>query len=226
MVQAIGRGSDSDSSRRALTELCELYWYPLYAFLRRRGTDADTARDLTQGFIVSLLEKQTIPKADPTKGRFRSFLLGSLKKYLLQQNRLDNAAKRGGQVTTFSINADAAEQRYGREPVDVNTPEKIFERRWALTILDTVWQQLRDAYDSENRLVLFEALSGHVGQTNTSVPFRDIAEKLGSTEGAIKVAAYRLRRRYRAMLRTEVAQTLASADDVDDELTLLLRAVR
>ena len=225
MVHAVG-GSDVKDSQRALEELCELYWYPLYAFLRRRGHDSHAARDATQGFIMSLLEKGSITKADREKGRFRSFLLGSLNNYLSNQHRHDNAIKRGGGAKVFSIDADDAEKRYGREPVDVNTAERIFERRWALTILDTVWQRLRDTYHTEDRGELFDAISGHVGQVNTSVPYSKIAEKLNTTEGAIKVAAHRLRRRYREMLRAEVAQTLTSTDDIDDELTLLFKAVR
>ena len=225
MVRAVG-GRDDEISRRALAELCELYWYPLYAFLRRRGYDSHPARDMTQGFIVSLLEKGSISNADQDKGRFRSFLLGSLNNYVANQVRHDNALKRGGGVSLFSIDADDAEQRYGREPADVNTPERIFERRWALTILDAVWQRLRETYAAEDRGELFDAISGHVGQVNASVPYRDIAARLGMTEGAVKVAAHRLRRRYREILRTEVAQTLASTEDIDDELTLLFKAVR
>lgn len=221
IVQAAG-GSSTDAGR-ALEELCRTYWYPLYAYARRQGRQVSDAQDLTQGFVASLLQKGTIGRADPDRGRFRSFLLGSFNLFLADQHRYQSARKRGGDQTILSIDTVQAEQRYQLEPVDCVTAEDVFERRWALTVLAAAAERLETHYVQTGRKSLFEALRGHLGADQERIPHAQIAAELGMEEGAVKTAAHRLRKRYRSALRSEIAQTVASADDLDAELSDLLR---
>lgn len=223
MVQAVG--VDAPESQDALAELCSTYWYPLYAYLRRRGHQAVDAQDLTQAFVASLLERSAVGRADPEKGRFRSFLLGSLNKFVSDEKRRQGAQKRGGDREILSINVDAAEDRYRLEPVDEVTPEAIFERRWALTVLDAAVSRLQAGYERSGKLALFEALRGHLGADKTTTPNREVAEKLGMQEGAVKVAAHRLRQQYREALRAEIAHTVTSTEELDDELKRLFQTL-
>lgn len=220
MVRAAGT-DDSPESREALEDLCLAYWHPLYGYVRRSGHAAAQAQDLTQGFILSLLTRDAIGTADPDRGRFRSFLLGSLNKFLVDQHRYENAQKRGGGLHTFSIDAEKAEQRYLNEPVEKLTPEKIFQRQWALTMLDRAQSRLRQTYTDSNQSALFEQLLPHLSRDQERLPYREIAAALNMKEGAIKVAAHRLKQRYREALRYEILQTLDSPDELDDELRQL-----
>lgn len=221
MVQAVG--VDAPESKDALAELCSTYWYPLYAYLRRKGHQAVDAQDLTQAFVASLLERSVVKRADPEKGRFRSFLLGSLNKFVSDEKRRKGTQKRGGDREILSINVDAAEDRYRLEPVNEVTPEAIFERRWALTVLDAAVSRLETQYEHSGKQELFEALRGHLGADKSVPPNREIAEALGMQEGAVKVAAHRLRQQYREALRTEIAHTVTSTDELDDELKRLFQ---
>jgi len=223
MVQAVG--VDAPESRDALEDLCSTYWYPLYAYLRRRGHQAVDAQDLTQAFVASLLERNAVERADPAKGRFRSFLLGSLNHFVSDEKRRERAQKRGGDCEILSINVDAAEDRYRLEPVDEVTPEAIFERRWALTVLDAAVNRLQASYERSGKLALFEALRGHLGADKTTLPNREVAESLGMQEGAVKVAAHRLRQQYREALRAEIAHTVTSSEELDDELRRLFQTL-
>lgn len=220
IVRAAG-DADTPAAREALEDLCRNYWHPLYAFIRRSGRTASDAQDLTQGFITSLLERDAIGRADPERGKFRSFLLGSLNKFLVDQHRAKNALKRGGGVNTFSIDAEAAEQRYLNEPVDELTPEKIFQRQWALTMLERAQTRLRKSYVDSGQVELFNHLLPHLSRAQDRLPYAQIATQLNMQEGAVKVAAHRLKKRYRDGLRDEILQTIDSPDDLDEELRLL-----
>ncbi len=220
VIQA-GR-SDSTLARKALAQLCQTYWYPLYAFVRRQGYQAHDAQDLTQSFFARLLEKHSLGQVDREKGKFRSFLLASLKNFLANEWDKGQAQKRGGKQQVISLDHDSAESRYGLEPSHDLSPDKIFERRWALTLLEQVLANLREEYHADDKSDLFDQLKTTLTGESGSKPYATIAERLGMTEGAIKVAAHRLRHRYRELIRAEIAQTVSSAEDVDDELRHLL----
>ncbi|HIE97358.1 MAG: sigma-70 family RNA polymerase sigma factor [Fuerstiella sp.] len=224
IVQAAGVQA-TPNSRHALEELCATYWYPLYAYVRRRGYQADDAQDLTQSFVLSLLERNAVQRADPDRGRFRSFLLGSLNKFLSDETRKQGAQKRGGDRKILSINVDDVENRYQLEPTDDITPEAVFERRWALTVLDAALTRLQGDYERVGKLPLFEALRGHIGADKSTIPNREVAESLSMQEGAVKVAAHRLRQEYRDALRAEIAQTVTNSKELDDELTGLFQTL-
>ena len=225
IVVHAGRG-DSPEAREALAQLCQRYWYPLYAFVRRQGHQAHDAQDLTQAFFTRLLEKQALGQVDRAKGKFRSFLLASLKNFLSNEWDRTQAQKRGGGqkagVRVISLDQDSAESRYGLEPSHEVTAERRCERRWALTLLDCVLAALRDEYRAENKAPLFDALKETLTGESGAAPYAVISERLGMTPGAIKVAAHRLRQRYRELVRAEVAQTVAGEGDVDDELRHML----
>lgn len=222
LVLAAG-GESLPERRAALSSLCESYWYPLYAYLRRRNHDADQARDLTQEFFLRILAGTYIGRVDPAKGRFRSFLLSSLKLFLSDEWDRAHAQKRGGEPLPFEISD--AEELYQREPSHAETPERIYERRWARAVLDQVLNRLRDEFIRNGRLDHFNRLRGYVlGQTD--VPYADLARQLGTSEGALKVGIHRLRKRYRDLLRAEVAATVADESEVDAELRYLIGALR
>ncbi len=225
VVVTAGLGA-SQESREALGSLCENYWYPLYAYVRRRGHQPAEAQDLTQGFLTQLIEKGSIQAADETRGRFRSFLLGSLNHFLSNQWRHDQTQKRGGPEPTLSLDMDEGERRYDREPVDTATPERIYERRWAMTLLNKAVETLRAEYELAGKLSVFDELKVYLGGEDSSVPYREIGRRLESSEGAVRVAVHRLRRRCRECLRHEIAQTVASSEDIDQELRHLFQAVK
>lgn len=223
VVLAAGQGGASNA-QRALTSLCEIYWYPLYAFVRRKGHSPAEAQDLTQAFFAELLEKDRLRRADRQRGKFRSFLLASLKHFLTNQWRDAQTQKRGGDRAHFSLDFSAAESRYAHEPAHEMTPERIYERRWALTLLDNSLTALRTEYEREGKLELFEDLKDHlIGLAEA--PYQAIAEKRGMSEGAVKVAAFRLRKRCRERLRTEIAETVTGPEEVDDEIRSLFTAL-
>ena len=212
-------------SREALEELCGRYWYPLYAYVRRRGYGADEAQDLTQEFFARLIEKDTVHVVDPRRGRFRSFLLGTLKHFLANEWDRARAQKRGGGRKTLSIDGASAESRYRHEPADELTPQKLFERRWVLTLLDLVLRDLREEFVSGGRERVFDGLKGFLGGDVPGVPYAQVAGELDMTESAVKVAVHRLRRRYRELLRSQIAQTVASPGEIDDEIRQLFATV-
>ena len=198
VIQAAGR--DSDDSRPALEQLCQLYWYPLYAFVRRKGYAAAEAADLTQGFFLHLLEGNRLEVCDQTRGKFRSFLMKSITHFITSQWRRATAQKRGGGQPVLQIDFEIADERFRNEPADELTPEKLFERRWALSILDQTMTELEQDYESSGKREQFQALQPHIGGTGEQ-SYYDLAEKLEMTEGAVKVAVFRLRDRYRKKLR-------------------------
>jgi RNA polymerase sigma-70 factor (ECF subfamily) len=206
-------------ARSALAYLCENYWYPLYAYLRRRGYPVDQAQDLTQEFFMRLLEGRYLDRADQEKGRFRSFLLTSLKFFVADEEDRQRARKRGG-GTVMPLEFSSGEQRYQREPAHDETPERIFERRWALSVLDRVVERLRNEFAHHGRPERFERLKVFLlGQPDT--PYAALAREMNTSEGALKVAIHRLRKRYRELFRQEIADTVADPADVESELRFL-----
>jgi RNA polymerase sigma factor (sigma-70 family) len=224
LVHAAG-GVRGSVAREALGTLCETYWYPLYAYARRRGCAPADAEDRVQSFFAGVLSNGVFTAADPSRGRFRSFLLKSFQNFLHAEHRRDAALKRGGDRTVQSLDSARAEERYRLEPAEVDTPERLFERNWALTLLETTLAQVRDEYAASGQGTLHAALEAHLRQDQNQAPYAEVAGTLGLTEEAVKSAAHRLRKRYRELLRSAVADTLAHAGDVDDELRWLLQAV-
>lgn len=219
------QGDDSIPAGAALASLCETYWYPLYAFVRRRGHASHDAQDLTQAFFEKLLEKNYLGDVARERGKFRSFLLASLKHFLANEWHKSRAAKRGGGCTMISLDDQDAEARYLREPADSMTAERLFERRWAMTVLDRVMKRLREDMLAEGKADLFEVLKNHLSGAGEVLPFAEAGERLGISEGAARVAAHRLKKRYRQLLRDEIAQTVVSPTDVDDEIRYLVRVL-
>jgi RNA polymerase sigma factor (sigma-70 family) len=210
---------DPDQARSALAQLCQAYWYPLYSFVRHRGHSAHDAQDLTQSFFAHLLEKQALEQVNRDLGRFRTFLLASLKNFLANEWDKAHAHKRGGACTIVSLDAERAESRYGLEPSHGLTPERQFERQWAMTLLERVLAALRAEYHDAGNGALFDELQAAL--TGQPEPHSVMANRLGRSEGAVKVAVHRLRRRYRELLREQIAATVG-ATDVEDELRHLL----
>ncbi len=225
LVAAAGHGQPVEA-RAALEELCTAYWYPVYAFIRRRGYQPDDARDLTQEFFARLIEKDYLEAADEQRGRFRTFLLTAVTRFLANEQERAAAQKRGGGRRPISLNVSDGESRYQCEPADPWTPERIFERRWALTILDRTLARLRADHEAVGKSDHFDALKVHLMGDAGAPSLRQTAARLQMTEGAVKVAIHRLRQRYRDALREEISQTVTGADDVEQELRLLLAALR
>ncbi len=217
--------SGADGSERALEELCAEYWHPLYAYARRRGYDAEDARDLTQSFFAKLLEKRDLQAADPTRGRFRTFLLSSMKNFLAGEWRKDMALKRGGAVEVLPLDFDSAEESYGLEPSHELGPEAIYERRWALGLLGRAVADLQSQYAKAGNLELFDALKGFLGEDDAP-PYSELSRRLGQSEGALRTAASRLRSRWRKRLRELVAETVGEESEIQDELRSLIASVQ
>jgi RNA polymerase sigma-70 factor (ECF subfamily) len=209
---------DTTRAREALGRLCQTYWYPLYAYVRRRGHSAPDAQDLTQAFFARLLEKNWIGSADPEKGRFRAFLLIAMKRFLADEWDRVRAQKRGGGQPLLTLQFDSAETRLSHEPADEITPEQSFERRWVLTLLDEVLNRLRTEYDREGNGELFAELHPCLVGDRAALPYAELAGKLSLSENAVKSAVHRLRQHYRRLLRDEIARTVAAPGEVDEEL--------
>ena len=219
------KGSGDTRARRALEELCSAYWYPLYAYVRHQGYGPDEAADLTQGYFAELLGKEFLKQVDPSKGRFRSFLLASLRHFVSRQRQKAGAHKRGGGVETLSIDTKDAETRFQVESLEDLTPERLFERRWAMTVLERAMAALeREASELGNE-VQFERFKPYLTGQEPHLPYRQVAVDLSMSEGAVKMAVYRLRRRYAANLRAEIEQTVADPAEVDQEVRHLLACV-
>jgi RNA polymerase sigma-70 factor (ECF subfamily) len=218
VVLSAAHDSHSPQARDALAKLCQTYWYPLYAYVRRRGHGAQDAQDLTQAFFARLLERHWVGDAHRERGRFRTFLLTAMSRFLADEWDKLRAQKRGGNVIHVPIQLDTAETRYGCEPASQATPEQCFERRWALTLLETVLQSLQAEYENEGKASLFAALNPCLVGDRDAQPYAALAARLQLSEGAVKVAVHRLRKRYRHRLRTEIARTMAEGENVDDEL--------
>jgi RNA polymerase sigma-70 factor (ECF subfamily) len=224
LVVAAGRRS-SPQAQEALATLCRSYWYPLYVFIRRQGRSAEESQDLTQEFFTRLLEKHFLTQVDRAKGKFRSFLLAACKHFLSNERDRARAKKRGGGRELISFDAQEAERRYRLEPTHDLTPEKLFERRWVLTLLDQVLAQLKIEFIQEGKEDQFTHLKDYLTGDKGRASYREVAEKLGMTEGALKVAIHRLRKRYRELLRQEIAKTLNKGDAIEDEIRDLFAAL-
>ncbi len=216
-------GGRSSQAGPALAALCESYWFPLYAFVRRAGYAAEDAQDLTQEFFVRLLAKNYLAAADRRRGRFRSFLLGAMKHFLAKHRRGQAAQKRGGRRPTLSLDFHDGEDRYGRiEPTDNLTPELLYERRWALTLLDLVLGRLSEEFRADGKLELFDGLKQFLAGGTAGPTYVEVGKEFGMSEGAVKTAVHRLRRRYRKLLSEEIARTVDGPEAIEDELRELL----
>ncbi|MDP6446027.1 MAG: sigma-70 family RNA polymerase sigma factor [Pirellulaceae bacterium] len=218
----VAAGQDAPEATAALETLCKLYWYPLYAYARRR-LDTDSAQDATQGFFQSLLERPLFDTANPDRGRFRAYLLTAFKRFLANEHRAANALKRGGDRRQFSLDFADGESRLGDDAVDNETPERLFERQWTLTLLGHVLERLRCEFRERDRERQFDVLKQYL--TGSGEPYAEAAERLGVSAGAAKVAAHRIKNRYREILRDEIAQTVSSPADVDEEIQRLFETL-
>jgi len=212
-------------ARDALEKLCTVYWYPLYAFLRRRGQQPADAEDLVQGFIAHLLGRQFFQAADPDKGRFRAYLLISLNHYLADAAARAGCLKRGDGRPLLSLDAGVAERRYAREPAGDGNPEQLFERRWALTLLDTVLQRLETEAAESGRTDLFRQIKGVLLGDRSGVTYAELAPQLGMSEAALTMTVHRLRRRYRELVREEIAHTVSRPVEIEEEMQHLFRVL-
>jgi RNA polymerase sigma factor (sigma-70 family) len=224
-VVLTARRSDTTRAQAALARLCQTYWYPLYAYVRRRGYSPHDAQDLTQEFFARLLEQNWLAQADRDRGRFRTFLLAALSHFLANEWDKARAQKRGGAVQLVPLQLDNAETRYGQEPADPVTPEQCFERRWALALLDEVLNRQRQEHLEAGTGELFDALKPCLVGARQAQPYAALAAKLGMTEGAVKVAVHRLRQRYRQLLREEIANTVATPAEVAEEMHHLFKVL-
>lgn len=224
LVLQAGRGDDADA-RVALEGLCEAYWYPLYEFVRRQGHSADESADLVQGYFALLLEKGFLDKADPERGRFRSFLLTSLKHYLYNEYDKARRLKRGGDVRHVSIDAELADKRFSVEPSDSRTPEDAYARRWALVVIDRVLDALEAEQTTDEQRKRFEQLKGHLTDSGPQAPYADIAAELGVSEAVVRVSVHRLRGRFGALLREEIGNTVSNPEEVEAEIRYLIDAL-
>lgn len=219
------RNLESPESKQAIATLCEAYWYPLYAYLRRHGHDSGEAADLTQGFFARMLEKKTFERIAPNAGKFRSFLITALKHFVANERDRARAKKRGGGQEVFSLDFHSAESQYALEPVDEHSPDKMFDRIWAHTVLNHTMERLEAESKAKEKQKLFDQLKVYLSAEASTVPCREIAAKMDMTEGAIRVAVHRLRKRCRELLRAEIAQAVASDDQIDDEIRGLFAAL-
>ena len=223
VVLAAGQNS-SPAAGEALDRLCRTYWYPLYAFVRRSGRDVPEAEDLTQEFFARLLQKDFPAGITPAGGKFRSYLLAALKNFLVNEWASRQTAKRGGGKVILSLEDLGAEARYQSEPADQATPDRLFERRWASALLDQVRQSLKKEYAAEGKDRLFESLRASLTGAAPLIPYDALGRQLGMSEGAVKTAVYRLRKRYGELLRLEIAQTVDRPEDIEDEIRCLIAA--
>ena len=225
VVLTAGR-RETTRARAALESLCQTYWYPLYAYVRRRGYSPEDARDLTQAFFVRLLERQSLANADPDRGKFRSFILGAMNHFLADERAKSLTQKRGGGHEILSLDLMAAEERFDLEPADNATPDKAFDKQWAAALLNEVLNRLEDAYRRDGKLSLFIELKQTLMGTRESQPYAVLAKRLSMNEGAIRAAVHRLRKRYRELLRDEIANTVSSQEEVNEELRYLFSVLR
>jgi RNA polymerase sigma-70 factor (ECF subfamily) len=221
------RASDLEgtSSQRDLEHLCRACWYPIYAFVRRQGYSPEDAQDLAQGFFVHVLENNVLSHADPERGRFRSFILGALRHFVSNEARKQRAEKRGGKVTFVPIDAGDDEERFDREIAHPDSPEKLFQRNWAESLLQRAVSALRKDYEDCGKLHLFTALQPYLAGSANPNSYQELAQQIGMSTGTVAVAVFRMRKRYGELLRAEIAQTVDDPADIEQEIRLLLEAV-
>lgn len=221
VVLRVGQ-EDSTQAMAALEQLCRTYWYPLYAYVRRRGCTEHDAQDLIQGFFALLLKRQALQKVEPGRGKFRSFLVTALNNFLHDEHDRQQAQKRGGGQPVISLDAQEAEQRYRLEPPDTETPEKLFDRRWALTLIDVAIGRLRQEFADARKASLFEHLCRFIVQGVDNRSYAEVAQQVGMNEEAVKKAIQRLRRRYREAIREQIALTVTTPREIEEELRHLV----
>ncbi len=225
LVEEVRAGGES--SARALEQLCSMYWYPVYIYARRSGAGPDDAEDLTQDFFARLLKRGDLGAADASKGKLRSYLLRSLKNFSISEYKKRTAQKRGGRLTIVAIDAEEAEGRFRSEPAEIEDPASLFERRWALGILEEALARIERAYAKKGQAELFAAIQPMMaGRADRGDRYADVADSLGMTAGAVQVAVHRLRKRYRGHLEDTIAETVQSRDDVAEELRHVLQVLR
>ena len=223
-TMVVDAASDSQDKQKALSQLCESYWYPLYSYARRRGNNVADSEDLTQAFFAHLLSQNRLAAADQSRGRFRTFLLTAMDNFLKNDWRSKQALKRGGDQQILSLDFEDAENRFQNEPATSATPDSAFERNWAIEVLNRVLASVQQQYVDSGKEQLFESLKGNItGDLN--LPYDEIAERLNMKTGAVKVAVHRLRERYGQQLRLQIAHTVESPEQVDEELSALFRAL-
>ena len=215
----------SPEHTQALSTLCQTYWYPLYAYLRRCGYNIHQAEDYTQAFFAQMLEKHSLRKVEPDPGKFRSFLLTSLRHFVADEQDYAKAIKRGGAAQKLSFDLEKAEGQYAHSLANNISPVKLFEKSWAITILQQTMNRLEVEFTSMNKQAHFAVLRTYIGGHRANIPYQDIAAELNMTEGAVKVAVHRLRMRYRELLRNEIAQTVADEEQIDEEIKELFVAL-
>jgi DNA-directed RNA polymerase specialized sigma24 family protein len=225
VVLRAGRAGDTDA-RDALAFLCQRYWYPLYVFVRKKGIGRERAEDVTQGFFARLIEKQALERADPSRGRFRVFLLASLRNYLSNEWDQAHAQKRRADTPHLSLDVEAGETKLRFEPAHELTPERIFERAWAVQLLELVVSRLRKEFTDKGKGAEFDVLQPFLAGRHVDASYEQTAAALGWSLAAVRQAAHRLRKRYRAVLRAEVAATVAGEDEIDDEIRGLFEALK
>jgi RNA polymerase sigma-70 factor (ECF subfamily) len=226
-VVLVSAQSQAPDSKVAFADLCKLYWYPLYAFIRHRGYSPEDAEDLAQGFFLHLIEHKTMNRVDRSKGKFRSFLLASLQKFLADEVDRARCLKRGGKTEFVYLDLEDAENRYRLEPVDTLNPEKIFDARWAIVLMGEAMNRLNREYAAQGKGTTFQALKGFLDPINTkNLPsYEEVAAQLGVSVGALKTLVHRLRKQYTAFVREEISRTVADAADVDSEIHQLCEAL-
>jgi RNA polymerase sigma-70 factor (ECF subfamily) len=215
-------GNSSAEAAAALELLCQTYWPPVYAFIRRRGHDGSRAQDLTQGFFARFLEKDYLTRADQTRGRFRSLLVSSVENYLHHEHERSTAQKRGGGAALVCLDAEAAELSFQESALTDESPAQAFEKRWASVLLEGVFRRLEREFAEGGKQDLFDLLQAHLWGDEEALPYTELAAQLHTSEAAVKMAALRLRRRFREILREDIAQTVATPDEVDDEIRHLM----
>ncbi len=220
------QGSNSVGSQGAMERLCQAYWYPVYAYVRARGSSPDAALDLTQEFFLRLLDKHQLNSIEAPRGRFRWFLQTAVKHFLANEYDRARAQKRGGGRAALPLEIGDAEQRYLLEPADPATPETLFDRRWSLLLLNRAMDRVRAEHERSGKGAQFDRLRPYLVGDEDAASYRAAAEQLGATEGAVKVAVHRMRRRFGEALREEIAETVAGAEEVDAELQFLLKALQ
>lgn len=218
--------STQEAAHTALNQLCQTYWYPLYVFVRRKGIAPQDAQDLTQAFFEDFLTRNQVARADPERGRFRSFLLRSLENFLHNQWRRRTALKRGGTQAPISFDASQAEDRLAAEPMDLRAPDQVYVRKWAQTLLQEANLSLEREWSGTGRSSLFTELLSHLWSDPNSLPYADLCARFDLTPVNLRVTIHRFRQRYRELLRQTVASTVADPADVDDELRFLIQAVQ
>ena len=224
VVLAAGK-SDPPAAQQALERLCRTYWYPLYVYVRRQGEDEEAAKDLTQGFFARFLEKNYLGQVQREKGKFRSFLLASLKHFLADEWDKARAQKRGGGQALVSLDDSACEDRYRLEPGDATGAEKLYDRRWAWTLFEQAGQRLKDEYRQNGKAELYDQIKACLSGEKNAAPYAAVAAQLGRAEGTVKSDVSRLRRRFQELIREEVANTVGSEDEIDDEYRYLITLI-